>query len=74
LATCGDGGLVQTITDAVSIDKIKKTYPYIPDLKSYFISTYRTVGNASSRKKRYEDARKAFIQSMAGYSLLCYLL
>lgn len=74
LATCGDGGLVQTITDAVSIDKIKKTYTHLTDLKQYFINTYRTVGNQSSRKKRYSDARKAFVQSMAGYSLLCYLL
>lgn len=74
LATCGDGGLVQTITDAVSIDKIKKTYPYIPDLRSYFISTYKTAGNQNARNKRYAEARKAFIQSMAGYSLLCYLL
>lgn len=28
IATCGDGGLIQTISDAVSIDKIKKTYPH----------------------------------------------
>jgi phosphatidylinositol 4-kinase len=37
IATSNDGGLIQTIPDAVSIDKIKKSYPHIADLREYFI-------------------------------------
>lgn len=59
IATCNDGGLVQTIPEAVSIDKLKKTYTQFPDLRSYFINTY--MGGAvapgksinSTRKRRY---------------------
>ena len=80
IATCNDGGLIQTIPDCISIDKLKKTFPHLPDLKSYFITTYRggatpsQNGLTSSRKKRLQEARLAFVQSMAGYSLLCYIL
>jgi phosphatidylinositol kinase/protein kinase (PI-3 family) len=27
IATCPDGGLIETVPDAVSIDKLKKTMP-----------------------------------------------
>jgi phosphatidylinositol kinase/protein kinase (PI-3 family) len=37
IATCNDGGLVQTVPDAVSLDKLKKTYPHIHDLREYFV-------------------------------------
>jgi phosphatidylinositol 4-kinase len=78
IATCNDGGLIQTIPDALSLDKLKKTFPHRADLLSYFIATYRGKGTAKShssqKKRRFQEARAAFVQSMAGYSLLCYLL
>jgi len=72
IATNRNGGLVQTIPDAISIDKLKKTMREFTDLKSYFIYTYGGAGPGS--KKAFREARSAFIQSMAGYSLLCYIL
>lgn len=63
IATCNDGGLIQTIPDCISIDKLKKTFPHLPDLRSYFLTTFRNQslnistlsngGNPSlSQKKR----------------------
>lgn len=70
IATCNDGGLIQTIPDAISIDKLKKTFPHLPDLRAYFITTYRGVpgvggtsggNNVSNRKRRFHEARTAFV-------------
>jgi len=76
IATAHDGGLIETIPDAISIDKLKKSFPQYLDLRSYFVRTFgcQKNGASSSRKRRFKDAKNAFIQSMAGYSLLCYIL
>lgn len=44
IATCSDGGLIQTVADAVSIDKLKKSNPQFSTLKQYFIATYKLGG------------------------------
>jgi phosphatidylinositol kinase/protein kinase (PI-3 family) len=33
IATCEDGGLIQTVPDAISIDKLKKSYTEFTSLK-----------------------------------------
>ena len=47
IATCNDGGLIQTIPDCISIDKLKKTFPHLPDLRSYFLTTFRNQQSPS---------------------------
>ena len=41
IATCEDGGLIQTIPDAISIDKLKKSYTEFTSLKQYFKETFK---------------------------------
>jgi len=50
IATCEDGGLIQTIPDAISIDKLKKSCPQFSTLKQYFVTTYRYGGKGSQVK------------------------
>ncbi|GJJ12137.1 hypothetical protein Clacol_006378 [Clathrus columnatus] len=78
LITGPSSGLVETITDALSIHSLKKTeyarrvaagqLGYV-SLFDYFKSTY---GDTSSAK--FARAQRNFAQSLAGYSLVTYLL
>ncbi|EEB89093.1 hypothetical protein MPER_12855, partial [Moniliophthora perniciosa FA553] len=78
LITGGSSGLVETITDAVSIHSIKKS-EYARRLAEgrlghvtlldHFKSTY---GDPSSAK--FARARRNFAKSLAGYSIVTYLL
>ena len=66
VATSPLGGIVETITDAVSIDKLKKSYPGMESLRTYYVKTF----GGSVKSKTFKKARKAFVRSLAGYSLL----
>ncbi|PVF98922.1 kinase-like protein [Serendipita vermifera] len=78
LITGSNSGLVETITDAVSIHSIKKAeyarrlvegrFANV-SLRDYFINTY---GDPSSA--RFARAQKNFAVSLAGYSVVSYLL
>jgi hypothetical protein len=60
-------GIVQVLTDAMSLDALKKT-PGFGDLNSYFISTY------SASPEALIGARQNFTASLAAYSLFAYIL
>ena len=64
-------GIIEMVKDAITIDSLKqKLYQEFKktiDLKDYFNYYY-------SRKKELKEAKKKFCRSLAGYSLLCYLL
>lgn len=76
-------GLIETITDAVSVHSIKKdayaklaaenpnNAGYLPSytLYDYFLQTY---GEPSTRS--YRKAQDAFLRSLASYSIISYLL
>lgn len=84
LITHNSAGLVETITNALSIHSIKKamstiespnsasqsgsTKGVIPSLKHYFDTTFGSSG------PRLEQATDSFIRSLAAYSVICYLL
>ena len=76
IATCPTGGLIETIPDAVSINQLKKQNPSITTLRQFFIKNFKTHGvqKGSKKHKRYQAAKQNFMKSMAGYSLLCYIL
>lgn len=44
IATCEDGGLIQTVPDSISIDRLKKSCPQYSTLKQYFKATYKQAG------------------------------
>lgn len=63
-------GLVEVISDAMSVDAIKKKLPQgMTTLYDYFVYNF---GDPSS--KLFKKSQEAFCQSLAAYSLVCYFL
>lgn len=70
LATDDGCGIMVCLKDAMSIDQIKKKLPAgMSTLKDYFLYNF-----GGQRNQLYKDARKNFCRSLAGYSLVCYIL
>lgn len=67
VATSNNTGIVEVISNAISLDVLKKSNGFI-SLSNYFKVTYNT-----SNEKLYQ-AKCNFASSLAGYSLLCYIL
>ncbi|KAL4579805.1 hypothetical protein LXL04_015971 [Taraxacum kok-saghyz] len=68
LVTSSYTALIETIPDTASLHSIKTRYPNITSLRDYFIAKYQE--NSPS----YKLSQRNFVESMAGYSLVCYLL
>ena len=68
LSTSQSTGAIQVVPNAISLDGLKKRDDYPGSLDGHFRETY--AGDAGA----LEAARRAFIQSLAGYSLLQYAL
>ncbi|KAE9015062.1 hypothetical protein PR003_g15815 [Phytophthora rubi] len=68
VATGSNIGLLETITDACSLDHLKKTFAG-GNLSDYFRSVY---GEPSSPE--FIAAQRRFIESMAAYSIVSYVL
>ncbi|KAJ7945250.1 Phosphatidylinositol 4-kinase beta 1 [Quillaja saponaria] len=68
LVTSSYTALIETIPDTASIHSIKSRYPNISSLRDFFIAKYQE--NSPS----FKLAQRNFVESMAGYSLVCYLL
>ncbi|KAF4315966.1 hypothetical protein BBO99_00004443 [Phytophthora kernoviae] len=68
VATGANIGLLETITDACSLDHLKKTFPG-GNLKDYFHSVYGDPASAE-----FVSAQRRFIESMAAYSIVSYVL
>jgi phosphatidylinositol kinase/protein kinase (PI-3 family) len=74
IATGLDCGILECVSDACSIDSLKKSLP--PNRNSlldFFKAQFgeKTRGNCYSA---FKDAKKNFVKSLAGYSLLSYIL
>lgn len=67
ISTGNSTGLVQVLSDAMSLDALKKTEGFTT-LSAYFQKTY------DSSAERYNQARMNFASSLAAYSLFSYLL
>ncbi|KAL1196304.1 Phosphatidylinositol 4-kinase beta 2 [Cardamine amara subsp. amara] len=68
LVTSSYTALIETITDTASIHSIKSRYPNITSLRDFFDAKFKE--NSPS----FKLAQRNFVESMAGYSLVCYLL
>jgi phosphatidylinositol 4-kinase len=62
-------GMIQCIPDTISIDSLRKNYPDFTDLRAFFEQHFGSPGS-----DEYEDAKANFVESLAGYSMVCYLL
>jgi len=71
LSTSKSTGLIEVLTNATSIDGLKKSdkYPEVGGMRAYFEQTY---GKPTS--KSFLAAQRNFVRSLAGYSLVSYLL
>ncbi|CAL5364814.1 unnamed protein product [Camellia sinensis] len=68
LVTSSYTALIETITDTASLHSIKSRFPNITSLRDFFVAKY--LENSPS----FKLAQRNFVESMAGYSLVCYLL
>jgi phosphatidylinositol 4-kinase A len=75
----GDAGVVECLSDAKSIDELKKRTDGFDSLRGYFERAYgppRTHHHAPNVDGglSFEDAQDNFLRSLVGYSLVCYIL
>ncbi|ESW09709.1 hypothetical protein PHAVU_009G149800 [Phaseolus vulgaris] len=68
LCTSSYTALIETIPDTASLHSIKSRYPNISSLRDFFIAKYQDDSPS------FKLAQRNFVESMAGYSLVCYLL
>jgi hypothetical protein len=68
MAISEQSGLVETITDSISIDALKRSFGGSVSLYEYFCMTY---GEHTLNMRR---AQRNFVESMAAYSVVCHLL
>ena len=71
LSTSASTGFLEFMVDSTSLDGLKKSehYPAEGGLRRYFEETY---GGPDS--KSFRAAQRNFVQSLAAYSVVCYLL
>jgi hypothetical protein len=63
------GGIMEAIPDTISIDSLRKKHPDFTDLKTFFQEQFGEPGSDA-----YENAKANFVESLAAYSILCFLL
>ncbi|KAH7520837.1 hypothetical protein FEM48_Zijuj08G0188300 [Ziziphus jujuba var. spinosa] len=68
LVTSSYTALIETIPDTASLHSIKSRYPNISSLRDFFVAKYQ------ENSPTFKLAQRNFVESMAGYSLVCYLL
>ena len=70
IATHKNCGIIECVSDAISIDGLKKSLPSDKNtLYDYFLNTMGEDGSQS-----FKDAQYEFMKSLVGYSLVCYIL
>lgn len=71
LSTSSSTGLIEVLVDATSLDGLKKSenYPKEGGLRKYFEETYGGPNSTS-----FKAAQTNFMQSLAAYSLMSYIL
>mmetsp|Transcript_56185 Transcript_56185/g.130852 ORF Transcript_56185/g.130852 Transcript_56185/m.130852 type:complete len:718 (+) Transcript_56185:91-2244(+) len=78
IATRHDGGCLETVTNAISLSELKKTYGQKwHSLRSYFEHSFHRVDTGDLGPNSPLSLTKAlmnFIWSMASYSIVCYVL
>jgi hypothetical protein len=71
LSVSKDTGLIEVLTDATSIDGLKKgdDFPEEGGLRAYFEQAY-----GDPNEQSFKNAQRNFMESLCGYSLVMYLL
>lgn len=78
LATSHDCGLIEFCNDSLGVDYIRKTMSMMLnrncDLYDYFRKNFGSPSMKGTQAKCFEKAQRAFADSLAAYSLVCYVL
>lgn len=72
IATSFDGGLIEAIPDTVSLDALRRndpSYTTLPDFFQRFFGARQPDGELALAR-----ARQCFLESLAAYSIVCFLL
>jgi len=69
VALTGRGGIIECVPDTISIDSLKRNTPNFTSLKGFFKQHF---GDPSSAE--YSDAKANFVESLAAYSIVCFLM
>jgi phosphatidylinositol 4-kinase len=69
IATSADSGVIEAIPDTVSLDVLRRCVPSYTSLLDFYERFY---GDRSS--EAFRAAKENFVKSLAGYSIICYLL
>jgi phosphatidylinositol kinase/protein kinase (PI-3 family) len=69
LAVSSRSGFIETVPNTTSIDVLRRSLPEVNSLAEYFAAAYGESGSA-----RHTTAQRCFCESLAAYSLVCYLL
>lgn len=72
----GEAGLLECLSDAKSIDEVKKKTDGFVSLRDYFERAYMpsSVAHGTKEVMTFEAAQDNFLRSLVGYSLVCYIL
>jgi phosphatidylinositol kinase/protein kinase (PI-3 family) len=77
----GDAGMIECLSDAKSVDEVKKRTDGFVSLREYFERAYGPPGASVQRGMAgspfhlsFEKAQDNFLRSLVGYSLVCYIL
>ena len=75
VATSPDAGLIEAVPDTISLDALRQKTKYSSTLahrqrlRQVFVSMFGSEGSAG-----FVRARDKFVESLAAYSIVCYLL
>jgi len=78
----GDAGMIECLSDAKSVDEVKKRADGFTTLRDYFERAYGPPNSSalhgtappSPHPLTFEQAQDNFLRSLVGYSLVCYIL
>lgn len=70
IATGPNCGLIEFCNDTMSLDEIHKKTDN-QTLYEFYVESY---GKGKKRSKSFKRAQRAFLYSLAAYSLVCYVL
>jgi phosphatidylinositol 4-kinase len=68
IALTGSGGIIEAIPDTISLDSLKRNDPNYHGLKYFFLTHF---GDGT---EEFADAQANFVESLAAYSIVCFLL
>ncbi|KAG1222563.1 hypothetical protein G6F35_005219 [Rhizopus arrhizus] len=77
LVTSDDSGLIETVKNSMSIHSIKKeayTRKWNEEGSAFTLKDYYLRRWGPEESESYKNAQDAFLKSLAGYSIACYLM